>query len=128
MEALDLLVRNLLLFMSRLYEPAHCSSDRFRSYLHVAFSQINQNFLHFLDFRFEIWHTPPAPQCATFVKSASTSDHRVAGDQPKCAGFDSNMLTRFWQLPVKLNFRDFFEHSCSCITLPSLPTSLPIIC
>jgi hypothetical protein len=24
---------------------------------------------------------------------------------------------RFWKLPGKLNFRDTFWHSCSCITL-----------
>jgi hypothetical protein len=24
----------------------------------------------------------------------------------------------FWKLPGKLNFRDTFWHSCSCITLP----------
>jgi hypothetical protein len=61
----------------------------------VAFLQINSNFLHFLDFRFEIWQTPPAPQCATFPESASTSDHQLAQDQPKSAGLDWNMLMRF---------------------------------
>ena len=60
-----------------------------------SFLQINSNFLHFLDFRFEIWQTPPAPQCATFLDSASTSDHRLARDRPKSAGLDWNMQMRF---------------------------------
>jgi hypothetical protein len=32
----------------------------------VAFLQINSNFLHFLDSRFQIWLTPPAPQWRNF--------------------------------------------------------------
>jgi hypothetical protein len=34
---------------------------------------------------------------------------------------------RFWKLPGKLNLRNFFGHSGSCITLPLLPTSFPMI-
>jgi hypothetical protein len=98
----------------------HCSSDRFLCCLLLAFSQNNSNFLDFCNFRFEIRHTPSAPQCATFSESVSTSDFHVTPDQPKCAEFDSIMLMRFWKFPGKLNFRVSFGHSCSCITL--LPT------
>jgi hypothetical protein len=52
------------------------------------FYKLIQIFFHFLDFRFEIWLTPPAPQCATFAESASTMDHRVTRDESKCAGFE----------------------------------------
>jgi hypothetical protein len=106
---------------------AHCSFDKFQCcccLLLVAFFTNYFKFLYFLKFRFEIWHTPPAPQCVTFAKSASTSDHHVARDRLKSAGLDSNMLMRFWQLQGKLSFKDSFGHSCSC---PPLHTSLPMI-
>jgi hypothetical protein len=36
----------------------------------LAFLQINSNFLNFFNFRFEMWQTLPAPQCATILDSA----------------------------------------------------------
>jgi hypothetical protein len=90
--------------------------------LYVAFYKSIQIFFIFwiLDLKFGTHvQEPIAPRCFWIWQKRTISSPRI--DQ-KSAGFDLNMLMQFLQLPGKLNIRDFFGYSGSCITLPPLPT------